>query len=257
MLLSPTVPWVTAGPTATVCPPQTVTTWTIGGVPTPVRVRIIDADGRALYFSKIFADLYRRLTTSTENQESRTDSSFNLQGGQYILRKKDTNLTYTFDPTNVEGSSPSTDTNGNTLTLTYTGSQLMQVTNNFGAALTFVYTGTHISSVTDPKGQSISYTYTGSDNLTRVTYPDTNSVSYVYDTSHRLTDKKDTSSNVIGHWDYNADGRVSNYYRYLKDGVPQEKIDFTYNLTTVPNTTTLTNPQEQRPIQQRSTTVSG
>ena len=169
---------------------QTVTTWTISGVPTPVRVRIIDADGRALYFSKIFqtySDGHHFYGESGVKDRLIINTS-----GQYILRKKDNNLTYTFDSTGKLQSV--TDANSNTLTLTYTGSQLMQVTSNFGAALTFVYTGSHISSVTDPKGQAISYTYTRSD-LTQVTYPDTNSVSYAYDTNHRLTDKKDTAGN--------------------------------------------------------------
>ena len=163
-----------------------------------------------------------------------------ISTGQYILRKKDSNLTYTFS-TDGKLSSIS-DTNGNTLTLTYSAGQLMQVTNNFGKALTFQYNGTHISSVTDPKGQVITYAYT-SGNLTRVTYPDNNSTGYTYDASHRLTDKRDTGNNIIGHWGYYADGRVSTYYRYLTNGVPQEGADFIYTAsgTTLTRSTGATN----------------
>jgi RHS repeat-associated protein len=226
----------------------TVTTWTISGVATPVRVKIIDADGRAMYFSKIFAtytDGSHFYGESGVKDRLRIPSS-GADAGKYILRKKDTNLTYTFDtPTNGGRLSSISDTNGNTLTLTYTGGLLMQVSNNFGGALTFVYTGSHISSVTDPKNQSISYTYDASYNLTGVTYPDNNSLGYAYDTNHRLTNKYDlagstSDTHLIGRWEYGSDGRVSNHYRFLQDSVPQERMTFTYNLTSTPNTTTLT-----------------
>jgi RHS repeat-associated protein len=85
------------------------------------------------------------------------------------------------------------------------------------------------------KGQSILYTYSNGD-LTNVAYPDTNSLGYTY-LSHNLTDKYDTNNNLIGHWDYDSKGRVITYYSHLENGVPQNRIDFSYGFLT----TTLTN----------------
>ncbi len=115
-----------------------------------LRVKVIDADGRALYFAQIFQTYADEIRL---HGESGVKDRFKkiISTGQYILRKKDSNLTYTFG-TDGKLSSIS-DTNGNTLTLTYSAGQLVLVTNNFGKSLTFQYNGTHISSITDPKGQ--------------------------------------------------------------------------------------------------------
>ena len=115
----------------------TVTTSTISGVVTPVRVKIIDADGRALYFTKIFQTYADG--SHFYGESGVKDRLIINTSGQYILRRKDSNLTYTFDTSANGGKLLSiSDTNGNSLTLTYTGTQLMQVSNNFGKAITFV-----------------------------------------------------------------------------------------------------------------------
>jgi RHS repeat-associated protein len=203
-----------------------------------LRVKIIDADGKALYFSRVIRS---NGTTLFFGESGVRDNLIINAAGQYVFRKKDNNLTYLFDTKANNGKLLSiTDTNGNTLSLTYTSGLLAGVSSNFGKTITIAYNGSNISSITDPKGQSISYTY-NSGNLTQVTYADTNQLKYTYDASHRLTDKKDTGNNLIGHWAYNTESRVSTYYPYLKDDIiPQEAIDFTYNLSATPNTTTLT-----------------
>ncbi len=193
------------------------------------RIRIIDADGRSLYFQPImqtFAD-----GTHFYGESGVRDKLTQLTSGEYRLRRPD-NLDYLFD-TNGKLTQIA-DPNGNTLTLTYTGDLLTQVANNFGAAITIQYSGTRISSVTDPKSQSISYTY-ANDDLTQAAYSDSRSVSYAY-SSHNMTDKYDTASNLIGHWAYDENGKVATYYRYVDNGTPQERIDFAYTT----DTTTLT-----------------
>ncbi len=186
------------------------------------RVRIWDSDGRALHFNQV-------QQTSTEilfGGESRVKDRLKqvISTGEYFLRRKQGNLTYRFDSNGklLDISDP----NGNTLTLTYTGGLLTQLSNNFGKSLLISYNGNRISSVTDPKNQSIVYEYTNGD-LTRVTYPDQNFVRYVY-SNHDLIDKYDASNNLIGHWAYDSYGRVTTYYSHLKDGIPQERIDLTY-----------------------------
>ncbi len=212
-----------------------VTNWTIGGVTTPVRIKVMDSDGRALYFSRIFQTYTDELRFYGESGVRHRFKKI-ISTGQYVLRKSDSNLTYTFG---TDGKLTSiTDPSGNSLTLTYTSDLVTDITDNYGRSLTIAYSGTKISSVTDPKSQQVTYTYTSSD-LTQVSYPDSRSLSYAY-SSHRMTDKYDTSSNLIGHWAYDANGRVSTYYRFVRDTVNQEQITFTYDYTSTPNTTTLT-----------------
>ena len=187
----------------------------------PRKVRIWDWDGRALYFREQSSgsEIIYYGESGVKDRLKEVVSS-----GEYFLRRKEGNLAYKFgsDGKLNEISDP----NGNTLTLTYTGGFLTQVSDNFGKSLSIQYTDNRISSITDPKNQSISYGYTNGD-LTSVTYPDTQSISYAY-SNHRMTDKYDTNNNLIGHWGYDAYGRVITYYSHLKDGVPQERIDFTF-----------------------------
>lgn len=201
-----------------------------------LRVKIRDTDGRFLYFSKVFQAYPDG--THFYGESGVKDRLVKLSSGQYMLRRKKDNLTYLFS---ADGKvAQISDPNGNTLTLTYDSGLLTQVTNNFGQSITIRYNGSRISSIRDPKNQLVSYSYDGTANLTQVAYPDGQSISYTYDAGHRLTDKKDTNNNLIGHWRYNGEGRVDTYYRFLRDGVPQERIDFSYGTASEPRTITLT-----------------
>jgi RHS repeat-associated protein len=199
------------------------------------RVKIKDADGRAIYFSQLYYANPGEINFYGESGVKDRLKKITATG-HYVLRKKKGNLTYLFDSsgTLTQISDPS----GNTLTLTYSGGLLTGVSNNFGNSITFQYSGSRISSVTDPKGQSVIYTYSGSD-LTGVSYPDGRSLSYAY-SNHNLTDKYDSSNHLIGHWDYDTDGRVSNHYRYIDNGVYQEQMGFTYNFSSTGQPVTLT-----------------
>jgi RHS repeat-associated protein len=192
---------------------------------TPIkRVIVWDRDGRALYYSqdsRTYPDGIHFVPDSGITKDRlRQDTSTN----QYIFRRKQGNLTYTFAS---DGKLLTiADANGSSLTFAYTGALLTQVSNSFGKNITIQYLNNRISSITDPNGRSILYEYTNAD-LTKVTYPDTNFITYVY-SNHNLTDKYDTNNNLFGHWEYDANGRVQTYYRYLKEGVSQERIDLTY-----------------------------
>jgi len=186
------------------------------------RIRIWDSDGRALYFNQVQQNSTEILFGGESGVKDRLKQV--ISSGQYILRRKGGNLTYTFD-SNGQLQTIS-DPNGNNLSMTYTGGLLTQVSNNFGKAITIHYTNNRIDSVTDPNGRSVLYEYTNGD-LTKVTYPDQNFVRYSY-SNHDLTDKYDTNNNLIGHWAYDNRHRVTTYYSHLKDGIPQERIDLTY-----------------------------
>jgi YD repeat-containing protein len=186
------------------------------------RVRVWDSDGRALYFSEAQQTPTEILFGGESGVKDRLKQNISI--GEYFLRRKEGNRTYKF---NSDGKLQEiSDPNGNILTLTYTGGFLTQITDNFGKSLSIQYTDNRISSITDPKNQSISYEYTNGD-LTRVTYPDQNFVRYAY-SSHDLTDKYDTNNNPIGHWGYDNWHRVTTHYSHLKDSVPQERIDLTF-----------------------------
>jgi RHS repeat-associated protein len=188
-----------------------------------IRVRVWDSDGRALYFNEVQQTSTEILFGGESGVKDRLKQV--ISSGEYFLRRKEGNLTYRFDTNGklLEISDP----NGNSLTFIYSGGLLTQVSNNFGKSLTIQYNGENrISSVTDPKSQSVLYEYTNGD-LTKVTYPDTNFISYAY-SSHNLTDKYDTNNNLFGHWGYDNWHRVTTYYSHLKDSIPQERIDLTY-----------------------------
>jgi RHS repeat-associated protein len=196
------------------------------------RVIVWDGDGRGLYYSqdsRTYPDGIHFLPDSGITKDRlRQDTSTN----QYIFRRREGNLTYTFAS---DGKLFTIiDASGNSLSFVYSGGLLTQVSNNFGKTIAIQYLNNRISSITDPNGRSILYEYTNAD-LTKVTYPDTQFISYAY-SNHNLADKHDTNNNLFGHWDY-TDGKVTTYYRYLKEGVPQERIDLTYQ----PGSTLVTN----------------
>ena len=190
----------------------------------PKRVIVGDSDGRALYF-KENSPTTEIIFAGESGVKDRLKQV--ISTGEYFLRRKQVNLIYRFgsDGKLLTISDP----NGNTLTLTYTGGLLTQVSDNFGKSLLIQYnTDNRISSITDQKNQSTLYEYTNGD-LTKVTYPDQNFIRYAY-SNHNLTDKYDTNNNLVGHWGYDAYGRVITYYSHVKDGVPQERIDLTFEL---------------------------
>ena len=199
-----------------------------------IRVKVKDADGRGLFFSQLYYSNTGEINFYGESGVKERLKQI-TSTGQWVLKRKN-NLTYYFDSNGALAQI--SDPNGNTLTFTYSGGLLTQASNNFGNSITFQYSGGRISSITDPRGQSISYTYTDSD-LTGVSYPDGRSLGYAY-ANHNMTDKYDTSSNLIGHWDYNTNGRVSNYYRYIDNGVYQDQVSFTQDISSTGQPVTLT-----------------
>jgi YD repeat-containing protein len=144
---------------------------------TPLRRIILwDEDGRALYFHQV------RKEAGSEDipfvgESGVKDRLWEIAlTGEYLFRRKDTNLTYIFSSEGklIEISDP----NGNRLILTYSGGILSQVSNNFDKTLSFQYNEQgRIKAIKDPKGQSVLYEYLNGD-LTKVTYPDHNSVGY-------------------------------------------------------------------------------
>jgi RHS repeat-associated protein len=114
------------------------------------------------------------------------------------------------------------DRNGNTTTLSYTGSQLTTVTDPVGRSITFEYDGSFVSKVTDSTGRRWLYGYSSSGSgpqLATVTDPLDNVVHYTY-TSSGLSAVTDGRGHVVKQIFYNSQGRVSEQ-RFAEGGFEQ------------------------------------
>jgi len=201
------------------------------------RVRVKDSDGRFLYFTES-GGIYTGESGVIDKLQQ-----VNPPSGDFILRRKEGNLTYAFEY--ETGSkwrlAEISDPNGNTLTFDYTTPNQLTVSNNFGKALLIHYNGNRIDYIQDPKGQSVAYEYTVSGDLRKVNYRDKvppdppvvkDFIEYSYDANHNLIEKKDTDGTVFGHWEYD-NRQVTEYYSHMDDQNPpekQERITFDYSV---------------------------
>jgi len=100
--------------------------------------------------------------------------------GQYTYTMKDGEvLTFGSSPTGALQSW--TYPNGMSVSLSYAGSQLTQVSNNLGRNLNLIYSGNDITSVADDTGRAFIYTYDANHNLIGSTDPLGATTRYVYD----------------------------------------------------------------------------
>lgn len=136
------------------------------------------------------------------------------------------------------------DANGNTTTLTYTGSQLTRITDPVGRSINLSYNSSGlISSATDPLGHVWNYTYgnfgiIGGGFLATVSDPLGNTTQYSY-TNARLTSVTDARGNVVKTITYDSNARV------IKEQFADGGIEtYEYSLSGgVVTSTTITDPQ--------------
>jgi len=103
-----------------------------------------------------------------------------------------------------------TDTNNNTVTLSYSGNNLTSVTDAVGRSLTFTYDGNgRITRVSDPLGRNWNYTYSSLGSLSQVRDPLQGVTNYTYTGSGRLTSIIDKRGNTIKEIIYDTVGRVT------------------------------------------------
>jgi RHS repeat-associated protein len=89
------------------------------------------------------------------------------------------------------------DRNNNTTTLTYSGNNLVQVTDPVGRSITMAYDGQgRIISATDPIARTWTYTY-GGETLATATDPLGNSMQYTYGIAAKLETVRDKRGNII------------------------------------------------------------
>jgi YD repeat-containing protein len=104
--------------------------------------------------------------------------------GQFSYMRKD-GVTSNFGPSPAGALQSVVYPNGVTINLTYSGSPLLlnRIANNLGRSLTLTYSGSQISEVTDDSGRTVAYAYDGNSNLAGFTDPVGATTTYAYDTS--------------------------------------------------------------------------
>ncbi len=99
------------------------------------------------------------------------------------------------------------DVDNNTMSFSYTGSNLSTVQDSFGHTLTLAYSGDHVSSVTDSTGRSVTYGYDVNGDLTTFTDLDNKTWNYGYD-NHRMTSLQNPLGITTATNTYDTLGRV-------------------------------------------------
>ncbi len=165
---------------------------------------------------------------------SATDITLVQSGGRYVLFKQDgsqwvnetgarrviTSVASGYQLLEKSGTKKQFDSNGilqsktdrntNTITYTYSGNDLLTISNTFGQSLSFTYANGKIATVTSPQG-TITYSY-DNDNLISVTKPGSAPVTYLYDTSHNLTGIEEDGTRTLT-VEYDSNDRVTRSYK--------------------------------------------
>ena len=154
--------------------------------------------------------------------------------GTYTLRKKD-QTEYHFDTSGRL--SNIVDRNGNTIGLTYTGSDLTQITDTVGRNVDLTHDASgHITQAADPIGRTVQFAYDASGDIASATDMNGNITAYTYDADHQMLTVVDPRGNTVVTNVYDAVKRVVNSQSDAKGGFT------TYVYNEVDNKTTLTDP---------------
>jgi YD repeat-containing protein len=138
-----------------------------------------------------------------------------LASGAVSLQEKD-GIVWLFDANGKLASI--TDTNGNSLTLSYTDANLSNITHSNGESITISYDGGRINLVTDPAGQAVQYTYNTAGQLETVQKPGGVTTSYGYNPSNGTPSARALTSIIFPdgthhYYAYDTLGRLSEEYR--------------------------------------------
>ncbi len=137
------------------------------------------------------------------------------------------------------------DADGNTATITYSGTNIQSITDGAGRVTTFTYGSyndmSRLTQVTDPSGRITALTYDGG-NLQKVTYPDGTTVQFQYTTvtangkQYNLISRATDKDGTYLTYTYKTSGMAQEYARvtsvqeYAADGSTGNGMTVTYNL---------------------------
>ncbi len=101
------------------------------------------------------------------------------------------------------------DVDGNTMTFTYSGTDLSTIRDAFGRTLTLQYSGGLINRVTDSAGRYVTYAYDTAQNLTTYTDAEAKAWGYGYNADHRMTSLSNPLNITTATNTYDSLGRVN------------------------------------------------
>jgi RHS repeat-associated protein len=166
--------------------------------------------GRLFSFNAVSSALQGlSVFTSRSTTGQLGDEVRRLSSGSLVYRRRDgSSMTF-----NSSGRLTSmSDTNNNTVTLTYTGNNLTSVTDAVGRSINFTYDGSNrITRITDPLGRNWDYSYTSAGTLAQVKDPFQNVTTYTYGNAlpSQLIAVKDKRGNTLKQITYDSLGRVT------------------------------------------------
>lgn len=164
----------------------------------PSSVQLTREDGRV--------DTYPLQNGAIMTPQGWADTLTRNADGSFTLSTRE-HLIYQFTSTGALSSVR--DADGNTVTLSYTGSLWTGLRDAAGRAWTLTYnSGGHVASVSDPAGRTVSYTYDNNGNLTAVTDPAGGVTQLSYDAQHQLDTITDANGHLV----------VQNVYTLYQDG---------------------------------------
>ncbi len=189
------------------------------------------SDGSIAFKGEDGNNTYFRQSSGTYYPDAKSDNT------SYIIKNADGTYTqvtkegiiYTF---NTSGRvSAITDRNGNTSTLSYSGSDLISIIDPSNRAISISVSNGKIISVITPDGNIYYMAYTG-DLLSSISDPTGNTWRYTYDTSGKMLSKTDPAGNTIT-YTYDSNGRV------ISSTDPEGRIKI-INYNSILDTTTVT-----------------
>lgn len=209
-------------------------------LPTTTARTLLMPDGARAVFSQQPDGTYR-----TTNAPAYRGAVLTQTPSGHTLHFKD-GTTWTFGPTTAFFAYliGQTDRNGNTITLTRDGNNLLtELTDSVGRKLTFTYDAAgRITQIADPLGRMVTYTYSSSDASARVatvTDPSLSVTRYTYDAVGRMATLTDGRGITFLTNEYDSANRVSRQTQ-ADGGVWQFAYTTSGSLVTQ---TTVTDPQ--------------
>ena len=126
------------------------------------------------------------------------------------------------------------DKNANTITLTYSGSNLATITDAAGRAITFTSDANgRLTQITDPLGRTVQYAYDANTNLVTVTDLRGNVTQFAYDAFHQITSAIDPRGNTFVTMVYDPLQRIVSLQKDALQNPTQFDYDFVNGVTTV------------------------
>jgi RHS repeat-associated protein len=155
--------------------------------------------------------------------------------GVFVLATKQ-QVKYTF---NMGKMTSISDRNGNTIQLSYTGTNVTAITDTVGRTITLAYDASNrLVTVTDPIGRTLQYAYDSSSNLISFTDARSKSFTFTYDGASRMLTGLDPENHTFVTNAYNSLGRVSSQ----ADG---QGNTWSYSYDSITGTAAITDPNQK------------